>query len=74
MAASPIPSYLIGTVFLSFGVLPFFSAVKDYEMFGLPLRQEASAPTTGKSDKQAKGTVSPLAYARGVRDATYGLT
>jgi hypothetical protein len=37
MAASPIPSYLLGTIFLSFGVLPFCSAVKDYEMFGLPL-------------------------------------
>ncbi|KAJ5198028.1 uncharacterized protein N7498_007145 [Penicillium cinerascens] len=42
-------------------------------MFGLPLEQETIGPTTGKSDRQAKGTISPLAYARGVRDATYGL-
>jgi hypothetical protein len=61
-------------VLLSSSILPFSSAVKDDEMFGLPLEQETSAPTTGKSDKQAKGTVSPLGYTRGVRDATDGLT
>lgn len=43
-------------------------------MFSLALEQETIGPTTRKSDKQVKGTVSPLAFARGVREATYGFT
>ncbi|KAJ5861164.1 uncharacterized protein N7529_008474 [Penicillium soppii] len=83
MSFSPIPSYLLGGVFLAFGLLPFFSAEKDYEAFGLPLEQENETKGASKSDhnssllqtqKQINGSVSPLAYARGIRDATYGLT
>jgi len=84
MSFSPVPSYLLGGVFLAFGLLPFFSAEKDYEAFGLPLEQENETKDSPKSDQNAallqnqkqitKGSVSPLAYARGIRDATYGLT
>ncbi|THD00087.1 hypothetical protein EYZ11_000412 [Aspergillus tanneri] len=58
MAAPPIQSYLLGTIFLTFRVLSFLSAVKDYEMFGLPLEHETNASTISKSDlhKQTEDT------------------
>jgi Domain of unknown function (DUF4267) len=82
---SPIPSYVLGGVFVAFGLLPFFSLKKDHEAFGLPLESPSSSSSStlsGLSDSDKKAVtapaprdvvVRPYAYARGIRDVTYGL-
>ena len=74
---SPIPSYVIASVFTAFGILPIIAPKTDYEVFGLPL--ESTSATASLSDKKTvsapgDGAVSPYVYAKGVRDLTYGLT
>lgn len=73
---SPIPSYVLGSVFIGFGILGIVSPKKDYEVFGLPL--ESPSPTPSLSDEKTvsapgDGTISPYVYAKGLRDLTYGL-
>jgi hypothetical protein len=47
---SPIPSYVIGSVFIGFGILSIISPKKDYEVFGLPLESPSRTPSL--SDKK----------------------
>lgn len=70
---SPIPSYLIATVFTAFGILPFFSPKTDYEVFGLPLESSSNLGNKKPTSAPGEGAVSPIVYARGIRDVTYGL-
>ncbi|CAK7213621.1 hypothetical protein SBRCBS47491_001867 [Sporothrix bragantina] len=71
MSFSPIPSYAFGTMFTGIGFLTLFAPKTDYAVFGVPLEPPAS---TASSSSSSQGTVSPMAYAKGVRDFAFGLT
>ncbi|CAK7567020.1 MAG: hypothetical protein SEPTF4163_004978 [Sporothrix epigloea] len=68
MSFSPIPSYALGSMFVGIGVLTLVAPTTDYAIFGVPLEP----PASGSSSQT--GTVSPMAYAKGVRDIAFGLT
>ncbi|CAK7233964.1 hypothetical protein SCUCBS95973_008774 [Sporothrix curviconia] len=70
MSFSPIPSYAFGTMFTGIGFLTLIAPAVDYAVFGVPLEPPASASPADKG----KGTVSPMAYAKGARDFAFGLT
>ncbi|OAA55293.1 hypothetical protein SPI_08388 [Niveomyces insectorum RCEF 264] len=52
--------YFFGSAFTGIGILSVLAPEKDYEVFGLPLEPPA-------------GNVSPMIYAKGARDLSYGL-
>ncbi|RFU25794.1 hypothetical protein B7463_g10547, partial [Scytalidium lignicola] len=74
---SPIPAYIFGGAFTGLGLLSFVAPKADYEIFGLPL--ESSPPGSSSADKKttavpADGIVSPMVYAKGLRNLCFGLT
>ncbi len=66
MAFSPIPAYVFGTMFAGIGILSIAAPAADYDVYGLPLEP----PTKGS----AAGSVSPMIYAKAVRELAFGLT
>ncbi|KJR90030.1 uncharacterized protein SPSK_06728 [Sporothrix schenckii 1099-18] len=74
MSFSPIPSYVIGTMFLGIGVLSLVAPEADYAVFGLPLEGQAKAKTDGAAASSTTGTASPMVLAKGARDLAFGLT
>ncbi|CAK7204004.1 hypothetical protein SEUCBS139899_006755 [Sporothrix eucalyptigena] len=65
MSFSPVPSYVFGTIFTGIGLLSVLAPATDYAVFGLPLEASTSSST---------GAVSPMTYAKGIRDLAFGLT
>ncbi|EPE09029.1 integral membrane protein [Ophiostoma piceae UAMH 11346] len=70
MSFSPIPSYIFGSMFTGLGLVSLAAPKLDYQLFGLPLEAAPASGSTSKPD----GAVSPVMYAKGVRDLAFGLT
>jgi hypothetical protein len=73
-----LPSYVIGTCFVTAGLAGFAFPNSLYESFGLPLKpspspQPAEQPTEDSAEP-ADAAVSPFLYAKSIRDVSCGLT
>ncbi|KAK0103277.1 hypothetical protein ONS95_005310 [Cadophora gregata] len=72
---SPIPSYILGTLFTLSGIISFISPATEYRTFGLPLTSSNnSKPDSSSSASPPSPQISPYVYAKGIRDLTYGFT
>lgn len=64
------PTYIVGTLCVALGLNCFLRPFNEYPRFGLPL--EAS-PATSTANSKPSGSISPLVYLKGIREASYGL-
>ncbi|KAG4414370.1 hypothetical protein IFR04_012507 [Cadophora malorum] len=75
---SPIPSYILGTIFTVSGIVSFLSPITEYKTFGFPLppfsKAASSTTSTALVSTPPAHQLSPYVYAKGIRDLTHGLT
>ncbi|KAH7398022.1 hypothetical protein BKA64DRAFT_643137 [Cadophora sp. MPI-SDFR-AT-0126] len=74
---SPIPSYILGTLFTLSGIISFISPSTEYKTFGFPIPSSSPSPSSTISNSSSPPShpqISPYVYAKGIRDLTYGLT